>query len=150
MTTRRVLIPAVVAAMLALTGCGGGGETTTAPQTSSSSTSADPDGRGVYDANSTADLPEGFPGDLPLPVGLLVSAAEANGGWVLTYQDVREGQYERLVQQLQAAGYKSQGSFTEGGIETTTFRNSTWKIIVGRVGQARAGLSITYAVSPLS
>lgn len=108
------------------------------------------DGSQVLSGGSGSELPDDFPGDVPLPDAAIVSslASDSNGtrSWVINFEtDDPKGTYESYVEALKAAGFTVEDIVTSnaGGAFSalTSASNGSWEISV--LAADGSGLSLT-------
>jgi hypothetical protein len=98
------------------------------------------------DTGRGADLPAGFPQDLPLPEGNLVASIGADGVYQLTYTLPSEDAATALADRLVAAGYANDGVSDLGEMKLWALRGPQWDIALAMT--AVDGVQLSYTVTP--
>ncbi|WP_440711218.1 hypothetical protein [Herbiconiux sp. YIM B11900] len=150
MTTKKLsLVLAVsLAALLgpALTGCVGN------PVESVVEGAVEQAGGGDVDLNSDGGLPDGFPAEVPLYDGEVVSGLSAGtvadgGGWTVTVKvnDV-EADFKAINDQLVAAGFESSFSGFADGAGSGAYSNANFSVLVAVTDDGSGQKTATYIV----
>lgn len=155
----------IAAALLTFTACGGGDATDEAVEAgieealgSNADVEIDGDGavkietdEGSYSAGGSAEIPDDFPSDVPLPDGsarLQATYADADG-WMLTFgaDDMTDEACVTYLDVFPDAGFTEESRFSSPGTSTGIFTNDQHEVTVS-CGEAAMGIVLT--VSPTS
>lgn len=147
MRTRTALAASALVAVLALSGCSVGDVVKTATdgqvelgkdgQVSVNGTTVDTDG---------GSLPNGWPSELPVPSGKILSSANTDGTFIVSYELTDDAVVTDLIARLESAGYTESNDFSSDDSGMHTLSNGTRQISLlwGTTGGVR---TLSYLVS---
>lgn len=144
MTSAALALSVAVLLAPALTGCMGN------PVEQLVEGAAEQAGGGQVDLNSDGGLPDGFPAEVPLFDGEVVSGLSAGVGGTQTWTvqvrvDDAESAFQSINDQLVAAGYEATVSSFADGSGTGIYAGPVYGVIV-TVGDDGSGTMATYVV----
>lgn len=155
-SVRLIAAAAAAAATLALaTGCGGGGVTVPTGE-GKVKLNKDGDTYRVETENGSfvagAELPDGFPEDVPLVEGTVLSgsALDSPDGKGFTVAVETAGDAASVADEVKAgfagAGYKTVNDSSAGGTAILGFESAAWTVVVGVNPGDR--VTVSYTVAP--
>lgn len=159
-SVRRGTIVVAIAAGLALTGCAGGSdeeptssepttsEESSAPETSESAEGEESAAPEESEAAPAGEAPEGWPADVPLPEGTLITQTNQSGvvgaAWTVADQAAIDG----YITALEGAGFAAIPGIPETeGVTGGAYQNATHDVVVAGATDATQSI-ISITVSP--
>ena len=88
---------------------------------------------GSVSIGSSAELPDDFPDEHPLPNGTLTSAWETEGNWQLVFQSTARSEYERLIDHYSSQGYQEVLRTEPSNIndhQMALYENDRWGVVI--------------------
>ena len=164
MTRRRAWAGAALVALLALTGCANPAEKLAEKAMEkaiedevgqNAEVDLDSDGGSITNDDGSvawgeaAEVPAGFPAELPLVDATLTMAIEDQGVFSLMYTVDDTAAFDELVAELEASGDLEKVSSMEvEGVTTYVYESAEWTVSVGLYGEEGEERSLSYMVSP--
>lgn len=99
------------------------------------------------DLGASADLPDDWPADVPVPDGHLFSAISVDGTHALSYRVAEADAAERLVDDLIAAGFAKESEADIGGFSSFGLTRSDWQATVGLLGE-EGDFMLSFSITP--
>jgi hypothetical protein len=100
------------------------------------------------EVGENADLPEGFPSEVPLPDAELTAGVGSSDGWWVTFTADSSSVLDNLYEDLEAAGWEQTGDFTSDELSQRGYTNGTYDVAVGAI-EADGSIQLTIAVTPV-
>lgn len=127
-----------------------GGDSAGTDSTDSTDSGATGDSDGSFSAGAGVDLPEGWPSEVPVPDGTIVTASHADDTYVLTVSVADEEAARAGSEALQAAGFELTDSseFADGAYQILV--GSQWSVSYNWSRIDDTQWAVTEGVSPAS
>jgi len=103
---------------------------------------------GTVQIGAGAELPSGFPADLPLPNGELTASVGTAEGWALTFAGVEPAALEQLEAALRSAGFTETMRMGTADAVQAGYESAEWIVSLIWDGSAGGSKALVYGVAP--
>lgn len=101
---------------------------------------------GSLELGGSAQVPEDFPAELPLPDAAPTASLSAGGSWNLTFEGVGAAEVDRLIGALAEAGYEELASTQVADTRQASYQSERWSINIVWDGSSSGSQVLVYSV----